>query len=236
MTKFQPYVVQHRDMLTMHYVVAQETFCGHVAVFRPLVMPGLGFGIETRLVMDGDKRFAPSNKPLQPALAELKQSLLVHGGAPEAVRLLNELVPLTKKELLMAKEKLAGKAAASKTPAPVKAAAGPKPAKAAPKAAPAAKEPAVKEPAAKKALPPALQKAADAKKAAGAANDGKKLMVTTDKKANPYRDGTKAHATFEHFKVFHGKTVGEMKAASDGDAHDLGYLRYAARDGHIKVG
>lgn len=232
MTKFQPYVVQHRDMLTMHYVVAQETFCGHVAIFRPIVMPGLGYGIETRLVMEGDKRFAPSNKPLQSALAELKQSLLVHGGAPEAVRLLNELVPLTKKELLMAKAKLAGKAAASKTPAPVKAADdATKAAKAAPKAAPAAKEPA-----AKKTLPPALQKAADAKKAAGAANDGKKLSITTEKKANPYRDGTKAHATFEHFKVFHGKTVGEMKAASDGDAHDLGYLRYAARDGHIKVG
>lgn len=234
MGKLQPYVVQHRDMITMHYVVAAETFCGHVAIFRPLVMPGLGYGVETRLVMEGDRRFVPSNKPLQSVLAELKQSLLVHGGAPEAVRLFNELVPLTKKELQMAKEKLAGKAAATKTPDPAPVAAAKKAVGSTSKTTKAPAEP--KADKAKKPLPAALQKAADAKKAAGAANDGKKLSITTEKKANPYRDGTKAHATFEHFKAFAGKTVGEMKAASDPDAHDLGYLRYASRDGHIAIG
>lgn len=246
MAKFKPYAI--RDLfgtVKMERVVCAETFGGVRVIYRPLVMPGLGFGVMDTSILDHrlpdgvHPHYERSNKPLHSILASIKESLLLHGGTPEAVRLLLELMPLTTKELTMAKEKLAGKAA------PVKAAAEPKSTKA--KSTPGktgttldatakdkVKAVATAEPKTKKTLPPALAKAAEAKKAAASANDGKKLKVLA--KTNPYREGTKAAATFDHFKAFNGKTVGEMKEASDSDAHDLGYVRYAARDGHISIG
>lgn len=54
--------------------------------------------------------------------------------------------------------------------------------------------------------------------------------------SNPYRRGTKAYATYELFR--RSPTVGAARkeAALTPDAFDLGYLRYASRDGYITVG
>lgn len=131
----------------------------------------------------------------------------------------------------MASEKLAGKGkpAPKADKAPAKAKGGAKADK-----APAA-EKATKAAPAKKGNPEALAKANANRAAATAARDNLKVQVLTEKKANPYREGTKAYATFELFKANHGNTIGAIKEQATDD-HDLGYLRYADRDGHIKVG
>ena len=80
------------------------------------------------------------------------------------------------------------------------------------------------------------KKAPKAKKTGGGTRshiaDDTKIKVVA--KENPYREGTKAHATFALF----GKvdTVGEARKKADSAKHDLGYLRYSSRDGHIKLG
>lgn len=73
---------------------------------------------------------------------------------------------------------------------------------------------------------------------APAADAAKKIVLVA--KANPYREGTKAYATFELFKT--AKTVGEARAKAEAAGgsgaagkYDIGYLRYASRDGHIKL-
>lgn len=52
---------------------------------------------------------------------------------------------------------------------------------------------------------------------------------------NPYREGTKAHATFA--LLAKSATVGAFKAsaAKSPDKYDVGYLRYAARDSYLTV-
>lgn len=60
--------------------------------------------------------------------------------------------------------------------------------------------------------------------------------ITVLAKTNPYKEGSKAHATFELFAK--AKTVAgfkELVAAKPG-SFDPGYIRYSARDGFIKVG
>lgn len=59
------------------------------------------------------------------------------------------------------------------------------------------------------------------------------ITIATPNGANPYRPGTKAHASFELFRT--SKTVAATRAAATKD-HDINYLRYASRDGHIKLG
>lgn len=91
--------------------------------------------------------------------------------------------------------------------------------------------PAAKAPAAKKAAGNGEALAA-ARAARASKNDAQKIKVLA--KANPYREGTKAANTFDLFKEYNGKTVGDVRAAATDD-HDLGYLRYASRDEHIAL-
>ena len=62
-------------------------------------------------------------------------------------------------------------------------------------------------------------------------SDDRKIKIVS--KENPYREGTKAFATFELLKK--SKTVEEFKAGVTDD-HAAGYLNFAARDGYISVG
>lgn len=91
-------------------------------------------------------------------------------------------------------------------------------------------------PAAKAAKEPKAKGNGEALAAARAAraskNDSQKIKVLA--KTNPYREGTKAANTFDLFKEYNGKTVGDVRAAATDD-HDLGYLRYASRDEHIAL-
>lgn len=144
---------------------------------------------------------------LSETTADLKSKALSGGATLEAIQLLKELTELTTaEEAEMANPKAA---AAAKTTKLAK--------KAEPKAS-------------AKGNGEALAAAREARKSK---NDGLKIKVLA--KENPYREGTKAAATFDLFKAHSGKTVGDVRAAATED-HDLGYLRYSARDGHISVG
>lgn len=132
----------------------------------------------------------------------------------------------------------AAKGAATKA-APAPAA---KPTKVAAKApAPAAKPAAKAAPAPKASAKDAKPKVAAAapakagkKPAANKPNETAKIKVIA--KANPYREGTKAAATFDLFKT--SATVGDFfkAVAKAPEDYDAGYLRYSSRDGHISVG
>jgi len=237
--KFKPYVLRSvHQPVNEEVLVVHESFHAVRVLRRPLVMPGIGYGVTDGIIMEQAlpggvwPLWQQSKTPLHSILESIKVSLLAHGGTPEAVRLFLELGALTKKEISMASEKLAGKGktAPAKNEKPAKAPKG----GAKPDKAPAAEKPAKAAPA-KKGNPEALAKANANRAAASAARDGLKVQVLTEKKANPYREGTKAHATFELFKANHGKTIGAIKEQATDD-HDLGYLRYADRDGHIKIG
>lgn len=74
------------------------------------------------------------------------------------------------------------------------------------------------------------------RKSAAPANGGRnvidsKLKIKILHKGNPYREGTKAAATFD--LMTECKTVGEFRENVDLDEHDPGYLRYASRDGYV---
>lgn len=168
------------------------------------------------------ERVTGSKYNLQVLLERFKQVSVESGGSPEAIQALSHHVRFTKKEIDIMADKLAKKTApaakaAAKTPDVPK----------------GTKTKDVGVAVAKKAgNPEALAKARAARAEAGAAPDTRKLKVLTEKGANPYRDGTKAAATFELFKK--AKTVQDVKDAATDD-HDLGYIRYASRDGHISL-
>jgi hypothetical protein len=59
-------------------------------------------------------------------------------------------------------------------------------------------------------------------------------IITVVAKENPYREGTKAYATFTLFAK--AKNVEAFKkVAADKTKYEAGYLNYASRDGYIKV-
>lgn len=62
--------------------------------------------------------------------------------------------------------------------------------------------------------------------------DETKIKVVA--KENPYRAGTKAHATFNLFEKC--DTVADFRKKVDPEKHDGGYIKYASRDGYIKLG
>lgn len=162
-------------------------------------------------------RYSLLDEPVAAHVALLKRQALDHGATPEAIRLLGRITPLTKQEeaTMAENKKLAKKGDAEGL-------------KAAAKAAPVA-------PKAEKAAAPKAKGNAEAlaKARADKGPDNRKIAINPDhKKGNPYRDGTKAHATFEHMKTC--KTVQDFKDGLTSD-HDGGYLRYASRDGYITL-
>ena len=92
------------------------------------------------------------------------------------------------------------------------------------------KEAVEKEGKAKKAAKPALKVVKGEKAERVVKEDTRKITVLS--KENPYREGTKAAATFDLIKK--SKTVAAFKAGLT-DAHSAGYLNYAERDGFISV-
>lgn len=160
-------------------------------------------------------QFPGRYRKLEDAVAPQVKSLVdlakKHGATLEAIQLLGVLTPLTKEdETTMAQAKLS-KASGDK--------AGLKD---------AAKKAPVGGAKAKGAGNTAALTAAREQKAS--ANDAKKIKVL--KKENPYREGTKAAATYELLRGC--ATVADAKAKATSD-HDLGYIRYASRDGHISL-
>lgn len=227
MTKFKPYVLRSLgQMVNSDFLVVHATFGGVRVLARPLVMPGLGHGVVDKVLLDEWlpgavwPRYEPSKTPLQSVIDDIKMSMLTHGGTPEAVRLFNELAPLSRKELEVAKEKLAPKAA-------------PKEAK-----GKAAKE--TKAPAAKKGNPEALEKARAAQKERSSATAGLKIAVLVKPADSGLRGGRLAK--FEHVAKSKPKTVGDILGAEvtddTGKVHviDMGALRGMEKREHISIG
>lgn len=222
-------------------LVAAETFMGFVVVYERPSMPELGpLGVGVLTGEAHEDRFTGKHPqysraddiPLQSFIQRLKTTMLAHGASAEAVRLIGEHSPFTKKELNIMAEKLKAKKVGD-------AAALKEAAKTAPVAkgkATAAKAPAEPKPAAEKAAPAKGKgntEALDKARAAKTAGDEKK-KITVNTKENPYRDGTKAFNTFNVIK--RSKTVGAFREAVSGDnTYDPAYLRYAERDGHITI-
>jgi hypothetical protein len=97
----------------------------------------------------------------------------------------------------------------------------------------------VGKPASKPDPTPPKKTASPAKTAAPKA-PAKDQKIVINAKTNPYRPTTKAYVTFEMFKT--AKTVVNARAMADqaggsgtNGKYDIGYLRYASRDGHISL-
>lgn len=214
-----PYAVVRGPMLG-RWLIVGPCFCGVRAIGRQVHMDGVTPGVVHRTVNQADLRHYPvEDIPLHSFSAGIKHEMLAHGASPLAVDWAVEFgVYFEDKELKIMADKLTAKAGKATKTKPV--AGGGKLAEGkAPKAAKAPKG---------KGNPDGLAKAAAARAGKTAAFDAQKIKVAA--KENPYRAGSKAYATFELIKQH--KTVGDVKAAAT-DAHDLGYLRYASRDGHI---
>lgn len=166
-------------------------------------------------------RYYLVDEPVAAHIAELKRKALKHGATLEAIQLLKGITPITKEEeAIMAATKLKtkGDAEALKTAAKAAPVGGKK---VAPEATPAKR----------KGNPEALAKARAAK--GPKAPDTRKLAIAAEHaKGNPYREGTKAAATFDLMKKH--KTVASFLDAA-GEEHDTAYLRYASRDGYITL-
>lgn len=131
--KFKPYAAQDPASVLggrfgRVYVLA-PSFCGVRAVER-LCHVESQLGVRERYIPDSQlahfRRLDPQEFPLQSLLKELKEEMLLHGATPEAVMLVGDASPFTKKELNTMAQKLKTKTAgAAKKPA-AKAPAAPK--------------------------------------------------------------------------------------------------------------
>lgn len=172
----QARVLVGRDTIDTYYVIVEPSWEAVRAIYRPLIMPGVSYGvydttIQSRFLPEGDMpRYHETDRPLQSVLADIKSSLLEHGGSPEAVRLFLLVGELNEEELSMAKAKLGTKGAA-------------------PAAAKADKPKG-------KGNADALAAARAAKAEAGP--DVRKITITN--KENPYREGSGRAACFDALK------------------------------------
>lgn len=222
----EPYLVRDPySMVGTQWLVLGPVFMGVRCVgANGGYFPGVSVKVIDRVIQDWQLRNYPragEERSLQDIISGIKKSMLDHGASSLAVEWIGALSPFTQKELNTMAEKLKTKNVAAADSAPKAASA---------KTAKVAKAP--KETSAKKGNPEALSKAREASAGKRAELDTKKITINTEKKANPYREGTKAHATFELIKT--SKTVADVRTAAT-DAHDFGYVRYASRDGHITL-
>jgi hypothetical protein len=135
---FEPYWINNPAAVTGgkfgRLLVAAETFCGVLVVYRWLNVDSQ-IGVRDRVILDWElKNYSHLNleqSACQSALLELKVDMLNQGASPEAVRLFNGIVPLTKQELNEMATKLTKKTTAEKKAPAAKTKAAPK-AKAAP--------------------------------------------------------------------------------------------------------
>lgn len=204
-----PYVVTKRDMVPIFYVIVEESFQAVRAIYMPIVMPGVSYGVYDTTILnqflpDGaHPRYSVCDRPLQSVLSELKDALLAHGGSPEAVRIMLSLGQLDEGDIIVAKEKLTSKGAAPKADAKAEKAKG-----------------------GGKGNTEALAKARAARAEAGP--DTRKITIL--KKENPYRPDSNRAASFDALKG--AKTAEDYKTAG-GKAK---YLSRWADEGIIKLG
>lgn len=119
-----PFVVRRSSSVAFPLaLVAAETFMGYIVVYERPAMPelgSLGVGVTTgeahedRLMGKYPQYSRAEDIPLQSFIQRLKTTMLTHGASPEAVRLIGELSPFTKKEYDIMAEKLKAKATGDK--------------------------------------------------------------------------------------------------------------------------
>jgi hypothetical protein len=226
-SKFKPYAAQRTASVALpHCIVAAETFEGVLIVYERPAMPELGrlgVGVSDLVIHNNNlpdtkhPALVVENTSLQDALTRIKRVMLAHGASAEAVRLIGELSPFSKKELDTMADKLKGKAPAAKE-------AKTKPVGGGGKAA-AAKDAA---PAKGKGNPAALAKAQEAAAGKRAELATKKIKVLNKK--HGAREGTKRATQLDI--VLGAKTVGDAIEAGA----QMVDIRFAEAQGFISIG
>jgi hypothetical protein len=202
-------VLDGGSLLGTPKLLAAPTFMGFMLVETVLVVRDVNLGVQARAIhqdrIGPDKQFRPVTPDqkynLQSILNRFREEAVSNGATPEAVTLLDPILRFDDKEKAIMAEKLTKKPAA----------------KAAPKAA-AAKP---------KGNPEALAKAREAKAAASAGPDKRKISVV--KKPHGAREGTTRATLLD--TIYKSKTVQ--------DAVDAGIKKsdvaWAARGGYIAL-
>lgn len=216
MAKFKPYLLADRAEYynRMPIVAAAETFCGVLGVYAQTFMPGVSEAVVVRpclIDIDDSKRYSRHLGDLQENILRLKKLMLEYGGSPEAVRLINDLAPFTKKELNIMADKLSKK--------------GAKPA--------AKKEAATPKGTGRKGNPEALEKAREARagKRAELQADKRKLALT-DKGKEKIKKNAESGAAQNLIAMRDAKTVGAF-ITNGGSMADI---RYAEKSETVTVG
>lgn len=198
------------SIMHSHKLLVAETFMGYMLLETVLVVRDVTLGVQARAIhkdrVGPDKQFKPlpaeeQKFSLQSILTRFREECVKNGGTPEAVHLLNPILRFDDKEIAIMADKLTKKPAA----------------KAAPKT----------EGAKPKGNPDALAKAREAKAAASAGPDKRKISVV--KKPHGAREGTSRAALLDN--IYKAKTVQ--------DAVDAGVKKsdvsWAAREGYIAL-
>lgn len=164
------------------WVVLGYTFEGFRAVGRIAHMDGVNVGVVDRVIHArhyGNYKVPSENTALQSIIQGIKSEMLTHGATPLAVQWVGEVEPFTEQELNIMAEKLTKGGAAAKKSADKKA------------------------PVAKKGNPEALAKAREARAAASAGPDTRKITVL--KKPHGAREGTTRATLLD--TIYKSKTV-----------------------------
>lgn len=215
MIKFQPYLVRDCAMFVQAPIIAAApTFCGVIGVHRQVFMPGLQLAVVDRALLtelDKNGRFtAWTDSSLQDVISGIKPLMLEHGATPEAIRLVGEISPFSKKELSTMAEKLAkGKGAAKAEPKTKPVAGGGK---------------------AAKGNADALAAARDAKKQAAATD--KRKVTLTEKGKERAKSGKETGAVANLLILQKAKTVADAIAAGLA----MSDLNYAEKSGTLEIG
>jgi len=201
-------------------------------VVRLLVSDTTKFELVSREIMDGQLGQKGSNtryiisdhEPARIADA-FRTRALQHGATPEAIRLLGQMVPLTKEDVNTMAEKLKGKGNAAAL-------------KAAAKATPVNAAKATKEVTKNNRAGnvDGLAKARAVREETGAALRAKKIKALKNKKEIEARDGTFRRQMLEDLLA--SKTVGEFydKSPEDGKSkYDASCVRFGEEKGYVEL-
>lgn len=222
---FKPFIfTDSTNVVPIPMLAAEPTFCGVRAIYRRIFMPGVSVAVTDAVVLTdfdderpaAQRRYARRTDISCASLAEeLKELLLEHGGTPDAVRLIHQLAPMTKKELQMARDKVASKKGETKEP----------------KVKPVAPAKEAKANGSNKGNPEALAKARAAADGKRAEFHAQKIAILVKPADSGLRGGRLAKL----------ETVAKAKPKTVADALqleniDTGALRGMERREHIKIG
>lgn len=221
---FAPVVVYDKMGYTRQYAIAAEGDGERVCL---IMNDTTRAHLYTREILSGqiDARYAISDTDPKVMASGFKKHALIYGATPEAIRLLGLLCPFSKdEESIMSEKKLApkkGDAEALKGAAAKAPVGGGKASK--PKQSDGQKA--------------GLAKAQEQTRARSAAAQAKKITALKKPKDIQAREGSFRHTMLTDLLA--SKTVGEFLAKTPADSkskYDSGCLRFAEKEGYVKIG